>query len=235
MPLLVVNADDLGLSPGVNDGIMAAHAARVVTSASLMVNRPGAEHAAAAAREHPELSVGLHFEDDTLAGLEGRAVAKRFEIQLERFRALMEAHPTHAHSICADPTHAHPTRTDPTHLDSHHHVHYPYLELFLALAAPLGVPVRHAGRFTYVGDFYGRDDAGAPAPERIRRPFLLELATAAAGRPATELGCHPGRVLGDFASSYLEERAVELATLTEPGLREEIEARGVTLVGFAEA
>jgi predicted glycoside hydrolase/deacetylase ChbG (UPF0249 family) len=60
---LVVNADDFGLSAGVNRGILEAHAAGVVTSASLMVNTPGFAAAAAAARGGgaPRLGVGLHL------------------------------------------------------------------------------------------------------------------------------------------------------------------------------
>ena len=63
MKRLVVNADDFGLSAGVNRGILEAHAAGVVTSASLMVNTPGFAAAAAAARggEAPRLGVGLHL------------------------------------------------------------------------------------------------------------------------------------------------------------------------------
>lgn len=45
---LVVNADDFGLSPGVNRGVIEAHEAGIVTSASLMVRWPGAAEAAAA-------------------------------------------------------------------------------------------------------------------------------------------------------------------------------------------
>ena len=58
---LVVNADDFGLSAGVNRGILEAHAAGVVTSASLLVNTPGFAAAAAAARAAPRLGVGLHL------------------------------------------------------------------------------------------------------------------------------------------------------------------------------
>src|SRR2546421_2322504 len=47
---LVVNADDFGLSPGVTDGILEAHAAGVVSSVSVLVNAPGWEHAVAARR-----------------------------------------------------------------------------------------------------------------------------------------------------------------------------------------
>ena len=48
----------------------------------------------------------------------------------------------------------------------------------------------------------------------------------------TELACHPARITGDFSSSYHDERTVELATLTDPGLREAVAALGVELVSF---
>ena len=59
---LIVNADDFGQSPGVNRGVIAAHERGVVTSTSLMVRWPSAAAAAAYAREHPALSVGLHVD-----------------------------------------------------------------------------------------------------------------------------------------------------------------------------
>jgi predicted glycoside hydrolase/deacetylase ChbG (UPF0249 family) len=213
--LLVVNADDLGLSPGVNEGILDAHANGIVTSASLMVNRPGAEHAAALLDAHPALSVGLHFEEDRVHDLDDPGQAKKlFGAQLERFREL--------------------TGSEPTHIDSHHHVHGVggRLELFRALAGPLAVPVRHDGRVAYLGGFWAQTEAGITDLDFIRRPSLVRLIAREAHGELTELACHPAKVIGDFRSSYLEERAVELATLTAPGLREEIEALGVTLVSY---
>jgi len=58
---LVINADDFGLSAGVNRGILEAHAAGTVTSTSLLVNTPGFADAVRAARDAPELGVGLHL------------------------------------------------------------------------------------------------------------------------------------------------------------------------------
>lgn len=58
---LAINADDLGLSEGVNRGILVCAEAGVVTSASLLVNTPGFAAAVAAARSVPRLSVGLHL------------------------------------------------------------------------------------------------------------------------------------------------------------------------------
>ena len=54
---LVVNADDLGYSRGINRGVFEAHERGIVTSASLMVRRPAAEEAATESRSHPELGV----------------------------------------------------------------------------------------------------------------------------------------------------------------------------------
>src|SRR5512139_1630588 len=59
---LIVNADDFGLSEGINRGIIRAHEQGIVTSASLMVRWPAAAQAAAYARRNPRLSVGLHLD-----------------------------------------------------------------------------------------------------------------------------------------------------------------------------
>ena len=59
---LIVNADDFGLSPGVNRGILETHERGILTAASLMVRAPAAAEAAAAAHDHPRLSVGLHLD-----------------------------------------------------------------------------------------------------------------------------------------------------------------------------
>ena len=59
---LIVNADDFGQSRGVNRGIITAHRDGIVTSASLMVRWPAVADAAAYARRHSNLSVGLHID-----------------------------------------------------------------------------------------------------------------------------------------------------------------------------
>src|ERR1700682_2658486 len=59
---LIVNADDFGLSAGTNAGILVAHAAGIVTSASLMVRQPSTISAVELWRRFPDLGVGLHFD-----------------------------------------------------------------------------------------------------------------------------------------------------------------------------
>lgn len=59
--LLIVNADDFGLSKGQNYGIIEACRRGVVTSTTALVNGEAVEHAAQLSREVPELGVGMHF------------------------------------------------------------------------------------------------------------------------------------------------------------------------------
>jgi hopanoid biosynthesis associated protein HpnK len=58
---LVVNADDFGRSPSINEAVIRAHREGILTSASLMVNEPACAEAVARARENPKLGVGLHL------------------------------------------------------------------------------------------------------------------------------------------------------------------------------
>ncbi len=215
MRLLIVNGDDFGLARGVNEGIVEAHTNGILTSASLMVLAPAASEAGALAAEHPELSVGLHFVEDGTSDLDDPAQAERaFRFQLGRFRELMGR--------------------DPTHVDAHHHVHAEgdRMTTFKSLVEPLGVPLRNDGHVVYVGGFWPKWEPGVRDLDYIRRPSLRHLVDTEVGEGFTEIACHPARVTEDLKSSYRDERAVELQTLTEDGLKEELESAGVKLVSY---
>ncbi len=61
MKNLIVNADDLGWTEGVNRGIVDAHRRGLVTSTSLLANGQAFETALAVRRNHPELGIGVHL------------------------------------------------------------------------------------------------------------------------------------------------------------------------------
>lgn len=61
MRRLIVNADDFGLTAGVNRAIAEAHAHGVVTSATLMATGRAFDDAVQCARSAPKLSVGCHI------------------------------------------------------------------------------------------------------------------------------------------------------------------------------
>lgn len=57
---LIINADDFGLTPGINRSIAELHVAGVLTSATLMATGPAFDDAVAIARSNPSLGVGCH-------------------------------------------------------------------------------------------------------------------------------------------------------------------------------
>jgi hopanoid biosynthesis associated protein HpnK len=58
---LIVNADDFGLTAGVNRGIVEAHTGGIVSSTTLMANSVAFDDAVQLARSTPTLSVGCHL------------------------------------------------------------------------------------------------------------------------------------------------------------------------------
>lgn len=217
---LIVNADDLGATDGVNRGIVRAHEKGIVTSASLMVHGRGAEDAVAVARAHPGLGVGLHWDLD--AGGVNRvdltdpnAVRCELAAQVEAFIRLMGR--------------------KPTHLDSHHHVHQrPDVAVAAReLAGGLGVPLREEGGVRFIGGFYGQWEWQVSDLSHISPDFLIWILRNEVEEDWTEIGCHPGFVTSDLTSVYSAEREVEVSTLIDPRVRAEIETLGIDLVSYA--
>ncbi len=226
---LIVNADDFGLSPGVNQGILAAHDHGVVTSASVMVRWPAAEAAVAAARSHPRLSLGLHidlgewfFEGGDWHPLyqvvptdDPDALTAEVDRQLARFRELVGR--------------------DPTHIDSHQHVHRvePVATVALQVAEEIGVPLRtYDARIGYCGDFYGRTREGRPLHQAITVQALIDLVRALP-EGVTELACHPGEG-SQSDGEYGMERQLEVRALTDFRVRATLEREGIRLCSFAD-
>lgn len=215
---LIVNADDFGASRGINRGILEAHRRGILTSTSLMVDRPGSEHAAALGREAPGLSIGLHVE---LGAESGAALYSRGEVgealrsQLERFRAM--------------------TGGVPTHIDSHHNVHrHPdALPVFLKFARHHGLPLREHSAARYYSKFYGQW-GGRSHLEQVSVESLVRILAGEIGEGVTELSCHPGRPEPDYPGSYRLEREAELRTLCDPVLREVLAAEGIQLINYRD-
>jgi predicted glycoside hydrolase/deacetylase ChbG (UPF0249 family) len=59
--VLIVNADDYGLTPGVTAGILEAHRTGIVTSTSILAVGPAFEESAPALRDVPAIGVGIHL------------------------------------------------------------------------------------------------------------------------------------------------------------------------------
>ncbi len=243
---LIVNADDFGMTSGVSRGILEAHRSGILTSTTVLVNRP-IDPALVAELAASGLGVGLHlnltfgapisnpkrvpslvdaagrFVRDP-AGVAARAAKDEARIelgnQIDAFRRLVGRFPTH--------------------LDSHHHVacHEPILEVMLDFAEAIKAPVRSQDetvrtaarrrRLRTPDHFVG--DAGVEAYWSADR-LLDRLRTLSGG--VTEFMTHPGYFDDDLAGSrYARQREVELAGLTDRRARELIGREGIRLAHF---
>jgi predicted glycoside hydrolase/deacetylase ChbG (UPF0249 family) len=225
--LLIVNADDFGLTPGVNAGIARAHEQGILTSASLMVRWPAAQEAASYAAEAKRLGVGLHvdlgeweFRDDAWTHVyevvdvhDAAAVEAEIRAQLDAFRQLMGR--------------------DPTHIDSHQHIHQQESQpVFRRIAAELGVPLRgHSPGIRNI-NFHGQTKQGVFVEGSVTIEGMLNIVTKLSPG-ITEVGCHPG-IDGDTGSVYDRERSLEVEILCDPRVRAALDREGVGLRSFAD-
>jgi len=225
---LIVNADDFGLSEGINQGVIEAHEHGILTSASLMVRWPAAAAAAAYARTHPGLGVGLHLDLGEMIYAHGEwrplyqvlppdadaeAISTEIAAQIARFEELVG-------------------RT-PTHVDSHQHCHRkePVRGIVAGQCARMGIPLRECTPdIFYYGGFYGQSARGQSHPECIAVGALLRILESLPDG-VTELGCHPAAAT-DFESAYSHERLIELSTLCDPCVRIAISELSLELVTF---
>ena len=245
---LIVNADDYGLTAGVSRGILEAHRHGIVTSTTLLVNRP-LDAALIEELEASGLGVGLHMNltlgppvapgkrVGSLVDAEGRFIRDAREaarrarpeearielgMQIDEFRKIIGRFPTH--------------------LDSHHHVgrHEPILELVLDFARAILVPVRTqdaevlalARKQSLKTPDHFMGESGPDAywsPERV----LAHLRALPDG--VTEFMTHPGYYDEDLAySRYGRQRETEVAGLTDPEARALIAREGIRLIHFGD-
>lgn len=243
MRRLIVNADDLGRTRGINAGIFESHRDGILTSATLMVSCPAAREAAEELEQVPRLGVGLHL---VMAG--GTPVLPPAEIPSlvdatgrfpTRPEGVREAAPAAvlAEARAQLALFQELTGRLPTHFDSHYHSHrIPVVcDALIELALETGRPVRCAGpevrerlveagvatTDAFVEDFY---DHGATFEG------MLEILRGL-GPGVTEVMCHPGRVDAALRadSGYVEAREREIEILTDPRVRAEIDNLDIQL------
>jgi chitin disaccharide deacetylase len=151
---LIINADDFGLTSGVNRGILEAHASGIVTSATLMACGNQFQEAASLAAHTPHLSVGCH-----VLLVDGSPVLNRTEVSTllansdSRFRESLGSFALQAVTgrLNQDQIEAEVTAQigklqaagiRVSHLDSHKHTHmFPVVfKALLRAAKKCGVP-----------------------------------------------------------------------------------------------
>lgn len=150
---IIFNADDFGLSKGVNEGILHCYQTGAITSSSLMTNTLFFDDAVALIHEHQLPNIGLHVNltefksilpsHKTIVDGQGnfmRNIADSKQIDYTEVYAEIEAQ--YQKALYAG--------VKITHLDSHHHVHMSYAlrKPFIAFAQNHNLPLRKINFFT---------------------------------------------------------------------------------------
>lgn len=228
---LIVNADDFGLSYGVNHGIIDSYLYGIVNSTTMMMNMDGTEHAIQLAKKYPELRVGIHLvltcgkplEDNVPSLVDDLGYFKVYstlnpnDISLEELEREWTAQiERFIHS-----------GLKPSHIDSHHHVHTleELVPVVKSISNKFGLPVRKNGNVAIDGvdsfsdialfDFYN---------DGVTPDYFAKLNDRVNAGLTVEVMCHPAYLDNTLltGSSYSYQRLTELEILQSVRLPENI-------------
>lgn len=242
---VIVNADDLGWSPGVTDGILMAHRNGIVTSTTLAANMPDAERAVALAASEPALGVGIHLNvcqgrsmsdagvklagKDGLMQLTGPGLIARCILRPWLIGAALAECEAQIRWAMDHAVH-------PTHLDSHRHTHafWPLFAGVVRLARRYGIPFVRWPREKLPGP-----DWPQPPRHQARTAWLLRTMCAldaATGRALCPTAgtwgiAHTGAISETWlihAARSAPEGVIEI--MTHPGLSHDLDHRETRLL-----
>jgi hopanoid biosynthesis associated protein HpnK len=225
---LIVNADDFGRSPGINEAVARAHKEGILTTASLMVNEPHCDEAVRIAQQNPRLGVGLHLaltrgraglEPNLIPGLANASGAFRGGPIATGFRcyfrpSLRSQFRSEIHEQFRR-FHATGLRLDHVNGHLHLHMHPTVLSILLEDAKDLGITAMRAGT-----DPLGLNLRLAKGRRcyRLSHALIFGLLAARARRKIRGRGIpHAPRVFGLLQDGRMDEPFVRklLANLPE--------------------
>jgi hopanoid biosynthesis associated protein HpnK len=216
---LIVNADDFGLTQGVNRAVAELHRHGVLTSATLMARAPATDEAIRIALETPSLAVGCHVVlvdgEPVLSPREIPTLASRktglFHPALGTFLRRALAGSIHAAEIEAEATAQIALLQNRglrlTHIDTHKHVHMFPIVLRPVLRAAHAAGIR-AVRNPFEPAWSRRATPNAPLFRRIEVALLRRLRPAFQRIVAEEGFATTDGAIGVLATGTLDATTV---------------------------
>lgn len=239
---LIINADDFGLAPGINQAVIDLHQAGVVTSTSLMVNMPGFNDAVKRVSHVPTLGVGLHFnlsEGSPIAP--GNWIPSLVDHKGEFSNNLGWDESDVMTELKAQMHRLQSAGINPTHIDSHGFTQkrMAVCRPMLILARTLNLPMRRTGwepdeRINshpgVVDNFYSNVYFEANGKSLL----LDNLHSVPDG--TSELICHPGYVDEHLpkVSTWTEVREIEKRVLADPEVLQTIRELKIRLINYGQ-
>jgi len=156
---LIINADDFGLHPGINAGIIAGFKKGIITSASISVNGKAYQDAVLLLKQNPGLDIGLHvtlIEEYPVLGAEkvkslckqNKFYSKSLDFLSRYFLGLINMNEIEI-EVAAQINEALKSGLKLTHIDSHRHLHLlPGIgDFILKIANKYNIKYVRSGRF----------------------------------------------------------------------------------------
>lgn len=229
---LVINADDLGLTPAISRGIVYGYHHGIISSTTALCNSPYLEDAAFQVKDCKDLGIGVHLtltlgkpltknhtltapdgrfygrDDIVIESLDQEEVYEEFKAQILRFYEVFHC--------------------PPSHLDSHHSIHdHPALKaVTLRCMSEFGLVARRINdQFQFVSGFYG---------ESATVDVMISLLTQHQHEQGIEIMVHPGEcdLPLYLISSYSLNRVKELEVLCNKEIKDYINEHDMTLVHY---
>ena len=240
---LIVNADDYGMSKGVNLGIIEAHKNGIVTSTTLMVTMPEVEHGLLLAKDYPELGIGLHLNCTLGKPLtDCKSLIKEngdfYKPRENPNQDLFDEEEIYQEFLAQYDLFLKAVGRKPTHVDSHLYAHQVYPKAKAAairLANEKGVAIREFQvdaykKAVFYGDFKYKD--GETMEQLLEK--LVGEDTPILNFDVVELMCHPAYIDNALfnLSTYTVGRIKELDILTSKNVKSFIEKNNIELINF---
>lgn len=216
---LIVNADDFGRSPSINEAVIRAHSEGILTTASLMVNEPACAEAIALAHANPNLGVGLHLAllcgrsalaPSAIPGLvdrDGRFSEDPVSAGM-RFFFVRELRDQLHREIAAQVERFHASGLPLDHVNGHLHIHLHPTVLSILTTNAKAWGIRRL-RFTRDPFILNAGLAGRNWLYRASHAFIYRWLSGRARRPLRQLGvCHTSRVFGLLQNARVDEAYV---------------------------
>ena len=238
MVKLIVNGDDFGITNGVNRGILEVSRKGILTSTSVMVNRPYADEIKSFHKMVPNIGIGIHIEfaEELLQRYKGGEYIDKVEIidsieeQISKFKRLSGFIPDHMdfHKVAI--------RQTKTFVIDDISVFKTPVEI---VSKKYRLPWRGMPDVVVLDSFHGAiydpitHKKSRMDLERISPKSLIQILKSLK-KGNYELMTHPGFIDKNLTSSYALEREKEIFALCNSDVVNEITKHKIQLVKYSQ-
>lgn len=230
---LITNADDFGLSPAVNYGILECMQNGFLTSATMMMNAPATDHAINLMKQY-DLNIGIHLVASMFHPLTKDYPLVRQDGTFDKQRYFKEPDSIDCDALLVEwraqlDSFIKKVGVLPTHIDSHHHAHMrsPVEAVIKQLADEYQLQVRnldtpYGKHVHFYSEFYAEKATEETIWQAVKSGEIVELMVHPAFIDNTLLN----------VTTYNQKRADELDLLTNRTLMQKLKDVGVELISY---